>query len=325
MHAPLGLRPARLYAEIAPAAVHALHMPSHVFLALGLWDETASSNEDSWQASLARRERLGLGVDAKSYHALLWLQYAYLQQGRFDDARKLLLIMEEDARVSDVERVHSHLAYMRAHYIAETRRWDEQVEAPDLEGLRLRPAATVLFTDGLAALHRGELELAEAKLEALRNRRHDLLAGEVEGHCASGYVRTGSERTIEAMIMELELEGLLALQRGEIESGLEKLREAAVLEEDTPFGFGPPVPPKPAQEILGEALIALGRYEEAHEPLEAALARAPRRMHSLQALRKAAGETGDLALAAQTLKTLRKIAHRADTEIAQAVGATPSR
>ena len=115
VHAPLGLRPARLYAGIAPAATHALHMPSHIFLALGLWDETASSNEDSWQASLARRERRGLGVDAKSFHALLWLEYAYLQQGRYEDARRLLAIMEADEKVGGSRRTRSHLAYMRAY------------------------------------------------------------------------------------------------------------------------------------------------------------------------------------------------------------------
>ncbi len=325
VHAPLGLRSARLYAEIAPAAVHALHMPSHVFLALGLWDETASSNEDSWQASLDRRERKDLGVDAKSFHALLWLEYAYLQQGRYRDARKLLTIMEEDARATGSERTRSHLAYMRAHYLIETRRWEEEIEAPDLAGLDLRPAAMVLFADGLAALHRGELELAGEKLSALRARRHDVLAEATEDHCSQGYTRSGSKRTIEAMTMELELEDLFALARGETDSGLEKLQEAASLEEDAAFGFGPPVPPKPAREILGEALLELGRHAEAREALEAALARAPRRVRSLDALRRAAGEAGDAALAARTLETLQRIAHRADTEVATAIGATASR
>ena len=325
VHAPLGLRAARLYAQIAPAAVHALHMPSHIFLALGMWDETASSNEDSWEASLARRERLGTSVDDKSFHALLWLQYAYLQQGRFNEARKLLAIMEEDTRASGSERTRSHLAYMRAHYLVETGRWDEEIEAPDLEGLSLRPAATVIFTDGLAALHRGELELTEEKLTELRAKRHDILAEATEGHCASGYVRTGDERTLEAMIMELELEGLIALARGESELALAKLGKAAELEEDAPFGFGPPVPPQPAQEILGEALLELGRHGEARVALEAALERAPRRVRTLDALARAAGGVGDQMLAARTLETLRQIGHRADTEITEAIGATASR
>src|SRR4029079_12247717 len=59
VHAPLGLRAARVYAKIAPAATHALHMPSHIFLALGMWPETASCNEASWESSFHT-----------SYHAL---------------------------------------------------------------------------------------------------------------------------------------------------------------------------------------------------------------------------------------------------------------
>ena len=325
VHAPLGLRPARLYAEIAPSAVHALHMPSHVFLALGLWDETASSNEDSWQASLDRRERKDLGVDAKSFHALLWLQYAYLQQGRYREARKLLTTMEEDASASGSERTRNHLAYMRAFFLLETRRWDEKIEGPDLEGLGLSQAAAVLFADGVAALHRGEPKLAKEKLAALRDRRHDVLADATEDHCAQGYTRTGDVSTREAMTMELQLEGLLALNRGKTDQGLEKLREAAGLEEDAPFGFGPPVPPKPAQELLGEALLKHGRYQEAREQLEAALARAPRRVRSLEALRRAAGEIGDTELAARTQETLQQIAHRADAEVTKTMPATASR
>ena len=159
--------------------------------------------------------------------------------------------------------------------------------------MSLRPAATVIFTDGLAALHRGQLDLAEEKLTALSAKRHDVLAEATEGHCANGYVRTGDERTLEAMTMELELEGLIALARGESELALAKLGKAAELEEDSPFGFGPPVPPKPAQEILGEALLELGRHGEARVALEAALERAPRRVRSLDALRRAAGGAGD--------------------------------
>ena len=82
VHAPLGLRPARVYAKIAPAAAHALHMPSHIFLALGMWDEEIASNQASWAAADARVQRKNLGVDSRGYHALHWLEYGYLQEGR---------------------------------------------------------------------------------------------------------------------------------------------------------------------------------------------------------------------------------------------------
>src|SRR5262249_10287035 len=115
IHAPLGLRPARAYARIAAAASHARHMPSHIFLALGLWDETAASNEAAWQVSVERAKRKGLGSDERNYHALYWLEYAYLQQGRLADARRLLGEIEADARQTGSPRARTYLSWIRAH------------------------------------------------------------------------------------------------------------------------------------------------------------------------------------------------------------------
>ena len=80
IHAPLGLRYADAYSKIAPSASHALHMPSHIYVALGMWDESASINERSVKAADARREAKKLDVDQRGFHALLWLVYTYTQQ-----------------------------------------------------------------------------------------------------------------------------------------------------------------------------------------------------------------------------------------------------
>src|SRR5690606_14723256 len=74
---------ADLYARVAPDATHALHMPSHIYLALGLWDHVVSSNEASYAASVARLERKNLGDESRGYHSYAWLHYGYLQQGRY--------------------------------------------------------------------------------------------------------------------------------------------------------------------------------------------------------------------------------------------------
>ena len=87
IHAPLGLRYAEAYAKIAPAASHALHMPSHIYFALGMWDKAGELNERSVKAADERVARKGLGVDERNHHALLWLTYSYLQQGRQADAQ----------------------------------------------------------------------------------------------------------------------------------------------------------------------------------------------------------------------------------------------
>src|SRR5262249_22315444 len=117
VHAPLGMRAARVYAGIAPAAVHALHMPSHIFFASGMWAEAATSNEASWAASVARGEKLKLGAGEHSHHALSWLEYAYLELGRWKDARATLATMERDAKESGTRRVTGSLSMMRAAWV----------------------------------------------------------------------------------------------------------------------------------------------------------------------------------------------------------------
>jgi tetratricopeptide (TPR) repeat protein len=88
-HAAMGLQAARTYARIAPASSHARHMPSHVFLPLGMWDEAAASDESSFAASVDRVKRLGLSMAQADFHSLSWLHYEYLQQGRFAKARSV--------------------------------------------------------------------------------------------------------------------------------------------------------------------------------------------------------------------------------------------
>ena len=99
-HAPLGLKYADAYAKIAPAASHALHMPSHIYVAMGMWDESAAINERSVKAADARREAQKLDVDQRGFHAMLWLVYSYAEQGRIDEARNTLAEIEAAARES---------------------------------------------------------------------------------------------------------------------------------------------------------------------------------------------------------------------------------
>jgi tetratricopeptide (TPR) repeat protein len=86
-HAAMGLAAARTYARIAPASSHARHMPSHVLLPLGMWDEAAASDESAFAASVALAKQKGLSAAQYDFHSLSWLQYEYLQQGRFAKAR----------------------------------------------------------------------------------------------------------------------------------------------------------------------------------------------------------------------------------------------
>ena len=93
--AAMGLRQARVYARIAPASSHALHMPSHIFRHLGMWAEVAASNEDSYQASVAWQDRTGRPLHMRDYHALDWLLDAYLRLGRIDQAARIMDELDE--------------------------------------------------------------------------------------------------------------------------------------------------------------------------------------------------------------------------------------
>ena len=87
-HAILGLPAARAYAKIAPSAAHALHMPSHIFVQLGMWQDVDASNIVAYKAAVDLTTRKNLPRGREDFHTLSWLQYGYLQQGKFDDAQK---------------------------------------------------------------------------------------------------------------------------------------------------------------------------------------------------------------------------------------------
>ena len=155
IHAPLGLRYADAYSKIAPAASHALHMPSHIYVAMGMWDESATINERSVKAADVRREARKLDVDQRGFHALLWLVYSYTQQGRYEDARGILAQMEAAAKESGSERTRSHLALARAAWLIESRKWGEAKTPVVSKGLPKDAAIAELFANGFAAVRSG--------------------------------------------------------------------------------------------------------------------------------------------------------------------------
>ena len=319
VHAPLGLRAARLYATIAPAAEHALHMPSHVFLPLGMWEETASSNVDSYQAGEERRARRELGVHKRSYHAMLWLHYAYLQMGKYRKAQELLELIAEDDRstvdlaAEETGRTRYHFATMRAQWAVETGRFDVLPPGPDLAELSPAAVATDLFATGYAAVRQGDIDGAEKILADLRERYH--AAAEDHGSTVSAgcYDRFGPVKLVSARVMELELDAMIHFARGEKDEALRLIEEATVMEETRPFGFGPPVPPKPSHELYGEMLLAAGRPADARVHFETALSRSPKRYHALQGLAEAARQMGDESVAAQIAELVREVRQSADS------------
>lgn len=166
-HAPQGLKYADAYSKIAPAVSHALHMPSHIYVAMGMWDESASINERSMQAADARRQAKQLDVDQRGFHAMLWLVYSYAQEGRFADARGVLDQIEAAAKESGSVRTRSHLALARAAWLIETRKWADVKTPVPANGLPKDAAAAELFAIGFAGVRSGNRGIAATAMQQM--------------------------------------------------------------------------------------------------------------------------------------------------------------
>ena len=301
IHAPLGLRAARLYSKVAARTGHALHMPSHIFVAMGMWDDVEALNEESWLAENARQERRGLGAEAKGWHARLWQHYAFLQQGRYDEALQVIRETEPDAEMPLSGRARGSLAQMRSAYVVATHDWDEAASLEDASELGGGNLANALLGTSIAALHGGDPETAE---KALAKLQEDIGDSEAD------------ERNASSHIVALEIESLLAASQGEIERAYELVGKAMQIEDSRPFAFGPPVPTLPAHELMGDLLRGHGKPAEAIAHYQKALERTPGRAITLLGLARAADAAGESGAARLAYAQLQEAWHNADADLA---------
>jgi tetratricopeptide (TPR) repeat protein len=271
-HARRALPAARAYAKVAPESSHALHMPAHIFLQLGLWDDAAASDEASFRASEAWVKRKGLPVGMRDYHSLSWLLYESLQQGRYQKARETLDLIGPAVVATGAARLKAILSDMRARYVIETRSFQELATARDFA------TSGELFAIGMSATRRGDPKLAEMALAELSKR--------------AGSKQSGNRQS-DVAVMEKELAALLAVATGRAGDAVLRMQEAVALDRDLPPPLGPPRPIKPAPELFGEILLELGRPREAAAQFEGALARWPNRSLSLLGRARASAALGD--------------------------------
>lgn len=293
-HAPLGLRMARRYGVVAAAAEHALHMPSHIYVALGLWEDSIASNVAASAAADARRARKGLDVDARGLHSLAWLAYSHLQLGHTSAAERLLADMRRDEQEKSSKRTRGSLVAMRAAHVVALQAWDDENARFEVALDELEPAVACaeLYVRGRSALARGEVADAREALAAMAVHRgplETLVPASGGAQCCTTDGNRGNylPSRLAAQVMELELSGLIALAAGASEDALARLAAAAEKEDAMGFDFGPPAVVEPAHELLGQILLDLGRADEAAREFAAALERAPGRARSLQGLSSA--------------------------------------
>jgi tetratricopeptide (TPR) repeat protein len=307
-NAAKALDAARRYAEIAPNAPHALHMPSHIFLQLGMWPEAAGSNEASWAASDKWVKQKKLSIAERDYHSLHWLQYIYLQQGRYGEAEKLLAIMRQslinlpkDNPRNLMFAMFTH-AQMAATYVIETEAWDfaeqlvtpPQVKAADAEqqaGGDSNPAQAyavliqipAIFARGFSAAAKGSPDAQKgiAELKAIREKS----AGAKEPFIAQIVKMTE--------IQELEIGAMFNAANGNFDEAIKTMRKAVALEGAMPPPPGPPPVIKPANELFGEILLRASQPGKAAEQFAVSLRRHVNRARSLLGAARAAAQSGD--------------------------------
>ena len=306
-HAILALPAARRYASIAPEAHHARHMPSHIFLQLGMWPEAAASNEAAWESSDAWMRRKNLSLNVRDYHSLHWLMYAYLQQGRYKKAEELLMLMKKVMSESTYDNklrpgyYENNWANMAAAFIVETERWNLVSELFP-EG---KQSTEQTGSNGMHASHDATVRTSNASQN---------LPIFIRGWAAAlngSAFELGSIRAIN----KWEVEALLASMKKDHATAIDLMKKATAREEEIGAPYGPPNLIKPSHELFGEILLRAGQPREAIEKFQAALLRQPNRARSLLGLARAAAQSGDRFTAATTAVKLLDQWKQADADL----------
>jgi tetratricopeptide (TPR) repeat protein len=277
---------AQEYHKLAPNVPHAQHMPSHIFVRMGMWSNTIEWNTRSAAAAEKQSEE---GVLSLHYiHAMDYLMYAYLQRGEDKMAMKVLDTINGVEKYQDSFASAYGIAAAQARYPLELRRWEEAAD------LSLRTHSTfpwdkypwheaiTYFARGLGAARRGDTSATRNAVEKLGT-LYDLSIKAKENYWA--VLVKAQQKTVDAWI---------AFSIGEKDRGLKIMHEAADLEDSVDKHPVTPGAVLPARELLGDMLMLSGKPNQAIDAYEASLRISPNRYNSLYGAGNAAERAGDL-------------------------------
>ena len=294
-HARLGLGAARAYAKVAPESSHALHMPAHIFLQLGMWADAEASDRSAYSASQTRVTRKGLPPALRSYHALAWRQYELMQLGRFRESWALLDELAPVVKATGDLTLQSDLSSMRARHVLEAQRWDMMANERNFGNVN------ELCAIGISAARSGNPSLAELARQGLATRAASPQEGDLRPAIA---------------IMEREVAAVIALAAGQTSEAVEILKSVTRDELQLPPPLGLPIPVVPAPELLGEVLLQLGRPAEALEAFGQALSRNANRSRPVLGSARAAAALGQVDVARRHYQRVLANYEHADTDLA---------
>ena len=307
VHAPLALEAAKVYAKIVPAVSHAVHMPTHIFIQHGMWNEVANQNirafnvaKELWQPG---------DVPGDMSHSGDWGQYGFLQLGDYAGARERIQAFEWMADTTKNARATGALSLVRARYIIETEEWKVQPVADSA-------ANETILANGFSAVKTGDMTTA-AKMEAMLaakvkaapggapapanpHAEHGAAPAPQPAAAAGGNADAGKG----VRVMQLELAALIAQAKGQADQAIAMLKEAAAIEESMRPPNGAADPIKPSHELLGEVLLQAGKAKDAADAFEVSLLRMPNRARSLMGAVKAHAAAGNKEKAAERFAIL---------------------
>ncbi|MGI9070061.1 MAG: tetratricopeptide repeat protein [Bryobacteraceae bacterium] len=293
--AMLALPAAHSYAKIAPAAPHALHMPSHIFTRLGLWQDSIASNLASVAAAKSYVAKTHPGAASlDQLHAMDYLVYAYLQTCQDGEAKR---VVEDAAAVSKVDQEGFQAAYalaaIPARYTLERRRWPEgaslEVRPSEFPWTRFSYAEAIThFARALGATRSGNPSVARGEIERLSAIQKTL-----------AQVKEGYDWSAQVEVQRLTAVAWAAHAEGDSEGAFRWMRSAADLEDKTDKNSVTPGPVLPARELLGELFMELDQPALASPEFEAVLRSSPKRFNATYGAARSAELSGDREMANQ--------------------------
>ena len=300
--AALALPAARKYAAVAPSSAHALHMPSHIFTRLGLWEECIHSNLASVASAQCYAQEASIkGHWDEELHGLDYLTYAYLQRGQNTLAKQQCEYLKT---IKEVEPLNFKVAYafasIPARYSLENKYWKEAALLP-IDSTTIPwskfpwQEAIIHFARLLGAVHTNQLEPAKAELAQLQ-RLHDRLVREKDAYKANQVaiqVRAG--------------DAWIHCLAGKNAEALALMNQASDMEDQTEKHPVTPSEVIPARELLGDMLLQLHQPRQALEAYEASLRKHPNRFNGLYGAGVAAERAGILERGQSYYRQLLKV------------------
>ena len=290
---------AKRYADIAPSAAHALHMPSHTFTRVGMWQESVNTNLRSMEAA-SRESAIGEALHASDYAV-----YAYLQMRRDSAAAKILASLPALAKKFDANAITGAApgsagifaqAAIPARYALERREWKEAAAlVPRTTSIPYADALTY-FARALGAAQVNELDAARASVDSLVAIRQRLLE--------KGEAYWAEQVAIQALGAQAFIE---LTDKASRSNALLHMREAALREDATEKSATTPGPLAPARELLGEMLLQLKRPADALLEFQRTLEREPNRYRSVLGAKEAAAVAGNRALESKYAAQLQRL------------------